>query len=117
MRTGFAAARFGAIAYIVPFLFIFFPALLFKGSAVEIIIAVTTAILGCFVLSAALSGYLFRTLRPIKRVIIGFAGVGLLIPIQSHIVMLGLVINLAAGGLALLFIMREWRARSVIASA
>ena len=43
MHTGFAAARLGIIAYIVPFLFIYFPGLLFEGSASHIIMAVATA--------------------------------------------------------------------------
>jgi TRAP transporter 4TM/12TM fusion protein len=112
MRTGFSAARFGVIAYIVPFLFIFFPGLLFKGSAGEILIAVTTALLGCFVLSAALSGYLFQELRPVKRVISGLAGIGLLIPIQTHLAAFSSFINIACGILALFLIVWEWRERS-----
>ncbi len=112
MRTGFAAARFGVIAYIVPFLFIFFPGLLFKGSPGEILIAVITALLGCFVLSAALSGYLFQELSAAKRVISGLAGIGLLIPIQSRLAAFSSFINLACGGVALLLIIWEWRVRS-----
>ena len=112
MRTGWAAARLAIIAYIVPFLFIFFPALIFKGSPEAILMCVATALLGCFVLSAALSGYLFKELNPIKRVILGLAGIGLLIPIQSHLTMFSSFINIAGGGLALLLIMWEWRGRS-----
>jgi TRAP transporter 4TM/12TM fusion protein len=111
MRTGFAAARFGVIAYIVPFLFVFFPGLLFKGTAGEILIAVTTAVLGCFVLSAALSGYLFKGLNPLKRIVFGLAGISLLIPIHSHAAMFSSLINLAGGGVALLLIIWEWRGR------
>jgi len=111
MRTGFAAARFGVIAYIVPFLFVFFPALIFKGSPEAILICVTTALLGCFVLSAALSGYLFKDLNPIKRFILGLAGIGLLIPIQRHLTAFSLLINIVCGGLALLLIIWEWHGR------
>jgi TRAP transporter 4TM/12TM fusion protein len=112
MRTGWAAARLAIIAYIVPFLFVFFPALIFKGSPQAILMCVATALLGCFVLSAALSGYLFKELSPIKRVILALAGIGLLIPIQSHAAMFSSFINIAGGGLALLLILWEWRGRS-----
>jgi TRAP transporter 4TM/12TM fusion protein len=111
MRTGWAAARFGVIAYIVPFLFVFFPALVFKGSPETILICVATALLGCFVLSAAVSGYLFRELSPIKRVILGVAGIGLLIPIQRHLTTFSSLINIIGGGLALFLIIWEWRRR------
>jgi TRAP transporter 4TM/12TM fusion protein len=112
MRTGWAAARLAIIAYIVPFLFVFFPALIFKGSPQAILMCVATALLGCFVLSAALSGYLFKELSPIKRVILGLAGIGLLIPVQSHAAMFSSFINIAGGGLAVLLILWEWRRRS-----
>ena len=113
MRTGWAAARLAIIAYIVPFLFVFFPALIFKGSPESIIICVTTALLGCFVLSAALSGYLFRKLGPLRRVILGLAGIGLLIPIQSHILVFCSFLNIVGAGLALLLIIWEWRGSRV----
>ena len=113
MRTGWAAARLAIIAYIVPFLFVFFPALIFKGSPESIIICVTTALLGCFVLSAALSGYLFKQINPIKRIILGLAGIGLLIPIQSHILVFCSFINIVGAGLALLLIIWEWRGSRV----
>jgi TRAP-type uncharacterized transport system fused permease subunit len=109
IRTGFAAARFGVIAYIVPFLFIFFPGLLFKGSAGGITLAVSTALLGCFVLSAALSGFLFNKFGPANRIILAVAGIGLMIPVRSQTT---LFINIAGAILAVFFIMKDWSRRS-----
>jgi TRAP transporter 4TM/12TM fusion protein len=111
VRTGFAAARFGAIAYIVPFLFIFFPALLFKGSPARIALALATSLVGCFALSAALSGYLFRFLGPIKRIVLALAGIGLMIPVRGHTDIFTLSTNIVGGGLAVLLIMIEWYRR------
>ncbi|MBW2066243.1 MAG: TRAP transporter fused permease subunit, partial [Deltaproteobacteria bacterium] len=108
MRTGLAAARLGIISYIVPFLFIFFPALLFVGSWIEIIAAFATAISGCFVLSGALVGYLFGRLGPIRRILFGLAGLALLIPIRSHADVLGLSVNIGGFGLAVAFTLSEW---------
>ncbi len=108
MRTGFAAARFAIIKYIVPFLFVFFPALLFKGSPGEIILALSTAIMGCYVLSGALSGHLFKQLNPIKRIILGVSGFGLLIPVQGNLALYISAINVAAFILALFLIVWEW---------
>jgi TRAP-type uncharacterized transport system fused permease subunit len=98
----------GIIAYIVPFLFVYFPALVFIGSWGQILIAVTTAILGCFVLSGALTGYIFRELGPIKRLFLGLVGVGLLIPIHSQFTTSSSILNIVSGALALLLIIWEW---------
>ena len=107
MRTGFAAARFGVIAYIVPFLFIFFPALLFQGSPGRILLAVITAFFGCFMLSAALTGYLFQLLGPIKRILFALAGIGLMIPVKSHMGF-SLVVNIISAVLMILLLAFEW---------
>jgi TRAP transporter 4TM/12TM fusion protein len=111
MRTGVVASRLGIISYIIPFLFVFFPALLFIGSWGEILVATATALFGCFVLSAALTGYLFSVLSQVKRVILGLAGIGLLIPIRSHTDILGLTANIGGIGIALVIIVRDWYAR------
>ncbi|MFH1124805.1 MAG: TRAP transporter fused permease subunit [Pseudomonadota bacterium] len=111
MRTGLAAARLGIISYIVPFLFVFFPALLFIGSWGEILVAFATAMSGCFVLSAALVGYLFSRLGPIKRILFGLAGLALLIPIRSHADVLSLSINIGGFGVAFLLTLSEWNRR------
>ena len=110
-RTGWTASRLAIIAYIVPFLFVFFPALLLKGSLVEIMISFATAVFGCFLLAGALTGYLYRGLSPIKRILFTITGVGLLVPIQSHLIVLGLAVNVGCGALALLLVWKEWKWR------
>jgi len=60
MQTGLEAMRLGVVIYIVPFFFVFNPALLFQGEATEIAIVVGTAILGVIVISGALQGYLLQ---------------------------------------------------------
>lgn len=59
-RTGFTAMRLGILSYIVPFFFIYQPALLLKGGFIEIIVSIITAIFGCFVLSTGIIGYFLR---------------------------------------------------------
>jgi TRAP-type uncharacterized transport system fused permease subunit len=111
MRTGYTCMRLGILAYIVPFLFIFSPALLLMGPAVDIIVSIITAIAGCFLLGCTLVGYLFRNLSPQMRVLMGLAGIGLLIPIHSQFFMATLFINIIGGALALVSILWEWRQR------
>ncbi len=60
MQTAFTAMRFGWTAYIIPFLFVFSPALTLKGSWPEILLSVATASLGVFAVSAGFVGYVSR---------------------------------------------------------
>src|SRR5690606_21066464 len=81
MRTGFAAMRFGWTAYIVPFLFIFSPSLLLEEpSALVTAKAIVTAMVGVWLVSAAMIGYLFRPASHLLRLGLICAGFCLLIP-------------------------------------
>ncbi len=111
-RTGWTASRLAIVAYIVPFLFVFFPALLLRGPIFEIVITFITAVFGCFLLAAALTGYLYRDLGVIRRIIFMITGVGLLVPIQSHLLVFGLVVNIGSAALALFLMRQEWKWRT-----
>jgi TRAP transporter 4TM/12TM fusion protein len=58
MRVGMEAVRLGATMYFVPFFFVLNPALILRGSGVEIAVVVATAAVGIFLIGAALEGYL-----------------------------------------------------------
>lgn len=116
MKTGWTATRLGIIAYIVPFLFVKFPGLLLKGSFLEILITFISALFGCFFLASSLSGYLFIELNLIKRVIFALAGFGLLIPIQKHLLKIGLITNFGSALLAIIILVSEWKKKSKLRS-
>ncbi|WP_449322196.1 TRAP transporter permease [Rhodophyticola sp. SM2404] len=80
MKTALEAMRFGWTAYIIPFLFVFSPSLLLIGEPLEIILSVSTAVLGVYAVSAAFVGWLHGPAGPLRRVLIGLAGVALLLP-------------------------------------
>lgn len=80
METALESMRFGWTAYIIPFLFVFSPSLLLIGSPGEIILSVSTAILGVYAISAAFVGWLHGPAGPLRRVLTGLAGVALLLP-------------------------------------
>jgi len=58
--TGWAAVRAGAPAYIVPFMFVYEPALLTIGDWTTTLSGTLTATLGVILLAAGLFGYLLR---------------------------------------------------------
>jgi len=59
MTTGLEAMRLGSIIYFVPFFFVLNPALLGRGSLLEIVIVLSTAIIGIVLICSALQGYLW----------------------------------------------------------
>ncbi len=65
--TMLAASRIGIAAFIVPFTFVYSPALLMKGDAFTIVLATLTAALGLFAMAVALAGYLNRPLGGVRR--------------------------------------------------
>jgi TRAP transporter 4TM/12TM fusion protein len=110
MRTGYSAMRIGILVYIVPILFVLGPALLLIGSPVEIVISCVTAIAGSFMIGVAAVGYLFRSLSGPFRLLIGLAGLGLLIPIQvGKLPAIVVYLSNGAGGLlSILLVGWEW---------
>ncbi len=80
MRTGFAAARFGWSAFVVPFLFVFSPSLVLQGQPLELVHDVATALAGVWLVSAGLIGFLFRRLSAAERALLILGGGLLLFP-------------------------------------
>ena len=115
MRTGFEAMRLGAVAYIVPFIFVYSPSLLLIGSFIEVTLAVTTALAGTALLAIALSGFLFRPVGLIWRLVLTVAGVALIVPPIGPI-RYSEALNIGGGTLGLVFIAIEWKARRAAAA-
>ena len=83
MRTCFIAMRFGWTAYIVPFLFMFSPALLLQSTNVtETAIAIATSVAGVWAISAGMIGYLFRPMPWWTRAGLIVGGACLFVPDQ-----------------------------------
>lgn len=80
MATAWESMRFGWTAYIVPFLFVFSPSLLLIGESGEIALAVATAIIGVYAISAAFVGWLHGPVGPARRILVAAAGLALLLP-------------------------------------
>jgi TRAP-type uncharacterized transport system fused permease subunit len=99
--AGWAAMRIAAAGYIVPFMFIYEPALLFIGPWHVSVLAFTSATLGIIALAASFHGYLLAVLATWQRVILFVAALCLIAPeLISSIV--GLVLLVAVGGVQLL---------------
>ena len=78
--TGLAAMRLGATGFIVPFMFVYGPSLLFVGSWFDIITTVVSACIGVICLSAAFHGWLTKPTVWWERVVLGVAAFCLIKP-------------------------------------
>ena len=74
------AAKLGATGYIVPFMFVFGPALLMRGEWWEVLLAASTAGVGVVLLAGGLHGYLLTVARPWHRVLLVVAAIVLILP-------------------------------------
>jgi TRAP transporter 4TM/12TM fusion protein len=78
--TGWAAMRAAAPAYIVPFMFVFEPALLLIGDWTTSLHATMSATLGVILLAGGLFGYLLRPATPWQRALLIVAALLLIKP-------------------------------------
>jgi TRAP transporter 4TM/12TM fusion protein len=79
-QTGWTGMRLGIAAYIVPFAFALHPALIFKGTLGEIVLAVVASAMGTFLLAVGCAGYLFRPFTWMKRSLFCLSGLALMLP-------------------------------------
>jgi TRAP-type uncharacterized transport system fused permease subunit len=69
-QTGWQASRLAIVVYIVPFMFVYGPALLLKGAPTAVLQAIVTSIIGVAALAAGLSGYALGPIKWIERLLL-----------------------------------------------
>ena len=74
------AVKFALAAFVVPFVFVYAPALLLQGEWQETLLTLGTAIPGFIILAAAIEGFMFRPLAPWQRLLLAAAGFALVLP-------------------------------------
>jgi len=93
--TGWAAVRVGAAGFIVPFMFVYEPALIMINGWAQwhvSLLACVSAVLGCLCLAAGLHGYLVAAARMWERAVLVCAALLLIAPeLISSVVGLGLL--------------------------
>ena len=81
MPTAVNASKLAIAAFVVPYVFAFYPVLLGQGVALPLVVFNTaTAMLGLMSVAACLNGYIFGHLNPLFRIVLAVAGVLLIIP-------------------------------------
>jgi len=77
-QTGIEAFKMGITAYIVPFVFLYGPALLLKAPVVEIIVAVITGLVACVGLGVAMQGWFLQKTPYWQRFLMFFGSIMLM---------------------------------------
>jgi TRAP-type uncharacterized transport system fused permease subunit len=106
-QTGLTSMRLGFVKYIVPFFFVYNPALILHGDLTEILYRSVMTVLGIYLLAASFEGYLFKygRLGLIERVLIGILGFLVAMPyVLSDIIAAGM-----AGVLVIILIIKKRR--------
>ena len=94
MRTALTATRLAIAGFIVPYICAMNPAmLLIDTNALQVVQICITAVIGTFGVSAGLSGFLYKVMSPLVRVLIIIGGLTLLIPgLVTDIIGLALIL-------------------------
>ncbi len=77
-RTGLTATRLALAGIIVPFVFVYSPALLLQGTLLQVLLTSLTGFLGVVALAAGAAGYYFGPTTPLERALLVAAAVALI---------------------------------------
>ncbi len=80
MRVGFTACLIALPAFFVPFIFVYQPALLFYGTALQVVQVCCTTLMGSLLCAIATQGYVFTKLQKWERIVAGICAAGMIIP-------------------------------------
>jgi len=90
MKTGWIATFWATIAYIMPFFFIYHPAMILHGETAEVVVSVILSIFGVAAFACMIEGYCLARLNIAQRLIMGICGIAMIFP-QMVISLGGLV--------------------------
>ena len=79
-RTGWQATRLGICTFILPYAFVYSPALFLKGPPFEVIMAAITGLVGSSLIAVGMIGYLVKPLKWFQRIAVIISGILLIYP-------------------------------------
>lgn len=81
LRIALLACRLAVVGFVLPFCFVWRPALLLIGDPLAILPAIVATLAGVVALAAALEGWAWRPLGPGERLLVGLGGAALVAPL------------------------------------
>lgn len=100
-ETGRDAIKLSAAGFIVPFIFVYSQELLMVGEIPSILLAMVTAILGCWFIGSSVSGWCMADLSKIARVILFVCGIMMIVvhPYWINFVGFGIALGIIVFGM------------------
>ncbi len=109
--VGFQSMRFAIAGFIIPFMFIYGPAMVLNGTAWEIVQVIVTGLLGTLALAAAAQGWLLLRLNMVQRAVMLAGALALIKPgLVTDVIGFGI---LATFTIVQLIILKKQRAAPV----
>jgi TRAP transporter 4TM/12TM fusion protein len=95
MQVALTSMKIGIVAFIIPFVFVYGPAILLQGTPTQIIVSTLTALIGAFVLACGVEGWFIgNRANVIARIFLISAALTLIIPgIITDAIGLGLIVG------------------------
>jgi len=78
LKTGFEAMRMAIVGFIIPYIFVFNPALMLNGSVLEVITLIIVVLYAVVTLASAFRGYFHRVLKTVERSLMGLLAAALI---------------------------------------
>ncbi|HCG62573.1 MAG TPA: C4-dicarboxylate ABC transporter permease [Sphaerochaeta sp.] len=111
LKTGFEAMRMAIVGFIIPYIFVFNPALMLNGSALEVITLIIIVMYAVVTLASAFRGYLHRILNKVERALMGLLAAALIVVSCNLFIMHNLAFQIAilasAALIVLLFVLAK----------
>lgn len=80
MKTGWLGMLYALVGFLVPFIFIYNPSILWQGSALDIILAAVPLFAGSYILAVVVAGFFKTKLAPWERALLLAAAIGMIAP-------------------------------------
>lgn len=111
LKTGFEAMRMAIVGFIIPYIFVFNPALMLNGSVLEVITLIIIVMYAVVTLASAFRGYLHRILNKVERALMGLLAAALIVVSCNLDIMHNMAFQIAilasAGLIVLLFVLAK----------
>lgn len=80
MKTGWTGMTYALVGFLVPFVFVYNPAILLEGSVIQIILCAAQLLVGTYALAVAVAGFFRSNLKMWERLILAGCAVGMISP-------------------------------------